>query len=184
MATKEEQVERINNLFSAKIEEIQKRRNYRMENYYNCVDDYSFGGLCDKADNELENRLRLERDIMIEQVMNGGKVIRESSFYRLISDTDKCDGAQCGRYGEFFTIDGKFIGVPKKMSTLTKKGYKLFHIARTYECTLKEVNEYGAQWQSMKIANEIITEVQYAPEFIGRLSYIDYQYETYFNQKK
>lgn len=181
MKTKEEQIAEIEKSFAFGMSAIQERRNYRMKNYYDCVDDYSFGGLCDKADDELENRLRTTREIKIEEVMNDGKVIRQSSFYRLVSDKSKCDGAKCGRYGEYFVIDDKIVGVPKKLSTLSKKGYKLFHIKRKYECTLKEVNKHGVVWRRMNLISEEVTEVKNIPNFIGELSFIDYQFETYFN---
>ncbi len=182
MKTKEERINEINESFERSMNEIRKRREYRMKNYYDCVDDYSFGGLCDKADDELQNKLCIERDIMIEQVKNDGKVLRNSSFYRLVSNTgDTCDGARFGRYGWYFIIDEKFIGVPKKLSTLAKKGYKLCKVSRTYECTLKEVGSYGTRWRTMKLVNETIEEENAIPECVGELPYIDYQYDMYFN---
>ena len=182
MKTKEEQIKAVNESFEKCLKEIQERREYRMKNYYDCVDDYSYGGLCDKADDEMENVLRIRRDIIIEQIENDGKVVRTSSFYRLVSNSgDVCDGAESGRYGEYFSIDGKFVGVPKKLSTLTKKGYKLFKVTRNYSCEFKNVGRYGVQWKTMTLVNEVIEETASIPEYIGKLPYIDYQYDVYFN---
>lgn len=184
MKTKEERIKEIQEAYAKSFAEIDKRREYRMKNYYDCVDDYSFGGLCDKADNELEDRLRTERDIMIEQVRNDGKVIRTSFFHRLVSNSGEvCDGAKYGQYGAYFAIDGKFVGVPKKLCTLTEKGYKLYKVERTYECTLKEVCKYGVRWKTMKLVNETITEENEIPDSdsVGELHYIDYQFNEYFN---
>lgn len=181
MKTKEEQINEINESFERSLNEIRKRREYRMKNYYDCVDDYSFGGLCDKADDELQNKLEVERDIMIEQVKNDGKVLRHSTFHRLVSNDGLfCDGIRYGKYGAYFTIGDKYIGVPKKLSTLTKKGYKLCKVSRTYECTLKEVSSNGTRWRTMKLVNEIIEEENAIPECIRELPYIDYQYNMYF----
>lgn len=182
--TKEEKIKAIKMAFEKSLCEINKRREYRMKNYYDCIDDYSWGGLCDKADDELEDNLRIKRDIMIEQVENDGKIVRNSSFYRLVSNSgDVCDGARGGRYGEYFSIDDKFVGVPKKLCTLTKKGYRLYRVSRMYECTLKDVVHYGVRWRSMKLVNETIVEENAVPEYIGELPYIDYQFDTYFNNQ-
>lgn len=185
MKTKEERIKEIKEAYQKKFADIDERRQYRMKNYYDGVDDYSFGGLCDKADNELEDKLRTERDILIEQVENDDKVIRTSFFHRLVSNTGEvCDGARYGQYGAYFTIDGRFVGVPKKLCTLTKKGYKLYKVKRTYECTLKEVCKYGARWRRMKLVNETMTEENEIPDSVGELHYIDYQYNEYFNHKE
>lgn len=184
MKTKEEQIKAVNESFEKCLKEIQERLEYRMKNYYDCVDDYSYGGICDKADDELEDKLRIKRDIIIEQIENDGKVVRKSSFYRLVSKTDMCDGARSGRYGEYFTIDGKFVGVPKKLDTLIKKGYKLYKVSRTYECTLKEVSEHGVKWRTMELVDEVIKEEKTMPQYVGVFPYIDYQYDAYFNNNK
>lgn len=182
MKTKEEKINEIKESFERNMEEIRKRREYRMKNYYDCVDDYSFGGICDKADDELANKLYIKRDVMIEQVENDGKVIRNSSFFRLASnDGAFCDGARWGQYGAYFEISGKFVGVPKKLNTLTKKGYKLYKVSRTYECTFKDVGSHGIRWSTMKLVNEIVNEENNMPEYIGELPYIDYQFNVYFN---
>lgn len=182
METIEQRIQSINEWFNNAVKEINERREYRMKNYYDCVDDYSYGGLCDKADDELEDKLRTQRDILIEQAKNDGKVIRQSSFYRLVSATGSCEGASYGEYGEYFAIDGKFVGVPKRLSTLTKKGYKLVHVERTYECVFREMGKYGVLWKSMVLLDEKISQCDAVPDYIGNKPSIDFQYDLYFNK--
>lgn len=179
MNEKELKIQEINHTFEQRQKEINERREYRMKNYYDCIDDYSWGGICDQADNELEDKYRMERDILIEQVNGNGKVKRTSSFYRLVSNSDFCDGASEGQYGQYFKIDGCFIGVPKKLATLKKKGFSLIFIERTYECSFKTINKYGVVWKDIVLLNEKKTEVQdnTMPEWIGRKPYIDYQFD-------
>ena len=178
------QIRGINESFDSKMKSINERREYRMENYYNCVDDYSFGGLYDKADNELEDKYRIERDILIEQVENGGYYERTSSFYRLRdSEGNTADGASDGQYGSYFYINEKFVGVPKKVATLEKKGYTLELVTRKYKCIFKGFSKHGhIMNKDMELVEEIVAQVtqETMPEYIGRMSYIDYQYQTYF----
>ncbi len=183
-AEQQAQIRSINESFESKVRSIDERRQYRMENYYNCVDDYSFGGICDKADNELEDRCRVERGILIEQVQNGGYYVRTSSFYRLRdNEGHTADGASNGQYGSYFDINGKRVGVPKKVATLEKKGYTLELVTRKYKCVFKGFSSHGNVLnKEMKCIEESVTHVtqETMPEYIGRMSYIDYQYSAYF----
>jgi hypothetical protein len=178
-------INEINADYEKVVASIEKRREYRMKNYLDCIDDYSWGGLCDQADNLLEDRYRTARDIRIEQVQNDGYYYRTSTFYRLRDDNGNvADGATYGQYGEYFRINGKFVGVPKKVSTLTKKGYALEKVTRTYKCTFKDISKHGNILnKSMECVEETITEVTQdnMPECIGELNYIDFQYNEYFN---
>ena len=47
---KAERIMQINAAYEAEIAAINQRRDYRWQNYLDCVDDYSVCGLCDKAD--------------------------------------------------------------------------------------------------------------------------------------
>lgn len=181
----QKQIQNINATFESRRAAIDERRNYRMENYYNCVDDYSFGGICDQADNQQEDRYRTERDILIEQVENNGYYYRDSSFYRLRDDNGNvANGANDGQYGPYFAINGKFIGVPKKVSTLIKKGYTLELVTRKYKCIYKGFSSKGNLMnRSMECVEETISEVtqESMPDYIGSLRYIDFQFEEYFS---
>jgi hypothetical protein len=178
-------INEINANYERVLAAINERREYRMKNYYDCIDDYSWGGMCDKADDLLQERCRAERDILIEQAQNDGCYYRTSMFYRLKDDNGNvADGATYGQYGEYFRINGKFVGVPKKVSTLTRKGYTLELVTRKYKCTFKSISKHGNIInKSMECVDENIVEVTQdnMPECIGELNYIDYQYNEYFN---
>lgn len=185
---KEELIKKVQDVFDKRVAEINARREYRMRNYYECVDDYSFGGICDKADNELEDIYRIERDILIEQINNDGHYYHKSSFYRLrnTNNGNVANGAFCGQYGLFFAIDGKYISLPKKVATLAKKGYILECIERTYKCVFKKISDKGnvinAQMECVDEKCTIVTQ-ETMPEYVGRLPYYDWQYEEFFNNK-
>lgn len=181
---KEAQIAQIEEAYENALAEIAERRRYRMENYYNCVDDYSFGGLCDKADEELKIKLRTIRDIRIEQVQSGGHVVCRSKFYRLVSESgDTCDGIRCGHYGRFFAIDRKCVSLPKRIATLNKKGYRLFCVNRVYECTFSALCKNGAQWRTMTLVDERVEETNEIPHDVREKPYIDYQYDVYFTNE-
>ena len=185
-AEQQAKIKSINEVFESRVKSIDERRQYRMDNYYNCIDDYSFGGICDKADNELEDRYRMERDILIEQVQNGGYYVRSSSFYRLRDNEGHiAEGANCGQYGCYFNINGKFVGVPKRVATLEKKGYILELVARKYKCVFKKFSSRGNIInEAMECVEENITQItqETMPDYIGKMSYIDYQYSAYFSE--
>lgn len=178
------EIQSILDSFENGMKAIRERREYRMKNYYDCVDDYSFGGICDQADNQLQNELEITRNIRIQEVLNGGFYIRKSEFYRLSDENgNSTTGTHSGRYGDFFVINDKCVSVPKKVATLEKKGYTLEKIERTYKCTYKGFSNKGnVMCQTMEIASETITKVTEMPDYIGNLSYIDWQYDAYFSQ--
>ena len=185
--TKEQEarIAEINANFDAKVAEINKRRQYRMQNYYDCVDDYSYGGLCDKADNELEDRYRVERDILIEEVKNGGKREISSSFYRLKNQKGevRCSGGSSGVYGQYFTADGKIIGLPKRITTLEKKGYILEKVSRVYRGKFKMITNRGnIVYKELELVSEDVERVTQdtMPTIVPQQPYVDWQYESYF----
>lgn len=183
MGTKEKQIQAIKDAFEKAMAEINERREYRMRNYYDCIDDYSFGGICDKADNELEDMLRVQRDIKIEQVENNGSYFRTSMFYRLRDNEGNVAlGAKSGKWGEFFVINDKCVSVPKRLATLTRKGYRLEQVIRTYMCAFKNIMNGHIVNKSMALIEEKVVDVTQdsMPDYIGGLPYIDWQYESYF----
>lgn len=173
-------INEINAVFENAVKAINERREYRMENYYNCVDDYSWGGLCDKADNELEDRLRIARDKQIEEVINGGYHVETVTMYRLKDGNGNSTiGAKYGQWGEFFTINGKFVGVPKRVATLEKKGYILEKITRTFHCVFKGWSDKGYElYKSIDLVDECVERVTTMPNYIGRQPWIDYLFEN------
>lgn len=165
---------------------VDERRNYRMENYYNCIDDYSWGGLCDKADNEYMDRLRVERDIKIEQVKNGGCYYRTSDIYRLVDgDGNQSDGCGCGEYGYYWRMNGRFVGLPKRIATLAKKGFRLERVEREFRCVIKCVTDKGnIRNQSVELMSETITEVTQdtMPSHLCE-DFLNWEYENFFINK-
>lgn len=101
---------------------------YRMMNYYNCVDDYSWGGLCDRAADEVSReRTTLKNNLEI-QLKNGAFV--ETFETSVLCDMDfniVSDRIVNGKFGECWILKNdnsvSFVGVAKKQSTYNKKGY-------------------------------------------------------------
>ena len=99
----------------------------RIQRYYDCQDDYSWGGICTKV-NMMERdrawRLLQER---IEEIVRGGFIIR-SRRVNILRDLSTGDlvatGTHEGQYGRYFrTDDGRFVSCTKKVSTYQKKGF-------------------------------------------------------------
>jgi hypothetical protein len=114
-------------------EEMQKNADYRMQNYYNCVDDYSWGGLCDQAANELYRERKNLKDNLETQFKEGAFV--ETIETSILCDMDGnviSDRIVNGKFGECWIIKNgsavSFVSVAKKQSTYNKKGYKAMTI--------------------------------------------------------
>lgn len=116
--------------------------NYRMGNYYNCIDDYSSGGLCDKAANEnIADHQRYIRLIEEQIKLDGKTFVEEFIQHVLVDSTGKIvsDKLIYGRFGPCWIIPGgegsgvSFVSESKKMSTYNKKGYGLAEIKTKVE---------------------------------------------------
>ncbi len=124
--------------YNAMVAAHRKNTDYRMENYFNCVDDYSWGGVCDKAQDQAESRMLYIIDLLKSQEENGGYFIKNVTELVLqnfdgsfLSDTVvKCRYGYCFMWGREQT-GLHFCGVAKKQSTYTGKGFKV--ISRRYE---------------------------------------------------
>ena len=119
-------------------ETMRENANYRMQNYYNCVDDYSWGGLCDQAANEAyRDRCRI-KDFIQTELLNGAfNEIVELSVLCDIDGNIVSDRIVNGKFGECWIIKNgnsvSFVGVAKKQSTYNKKGYKVMTLAINVE---------------------------------------------------
>lgn len=188
--TKEQQdkINAINKWFDNAVAELDRGRKARMENYYNCIDDYSWGGICDKAANQQEDMWREQKRLQIEEVMNGGYFVVETETYRIVDAEGNCSTrCGCGEYGYFFSINGKFVGLPKRLATLTKKGYTLEKVERTYHCTFKDITFEGrVHCKSMELVSEVVTPItqETMPTWLPSYDYYDYQYDSYFFNSK
>lgn len=134
----QEQFENFKIWFEEENEQMRKNADYRMQNYFNCVDDYSWGGLCDKAASEAYGK-RLDLYNNLATQMRDGAFVKDCNFPVLV-DMDGnivSDKIVNGRFGNCWIInekDGvKFVGLAKKQSTYAKKGYKVMTRVYTFE---------------------------------------------------
>lgn len=117
--------------YQAQLKELQKQEAYRADNYFNCVDDYSWGGPCSKANWNAQGKCQQAIQYLIEMADNGG--FMEQTFIQSVLMT--LDGQVVsekiifGKFGPCFIIGegqtAQFISIPKKMATLQKKGFKM-----------------------------------------------------------
>jgi len=127
--------------------EITSRREgmkYRMENYYNCVDDYSYGGLCDKAAEEsiLESKTKIN---IYKEFLERGEVVEvfEREILTDLNNKDLKAKVVDGRYGKVWIytkeennkVNAIFVGCAKKPVTYEKKGYKVRKVTETVKLT-------------------------------------------------
>jgi len=96
------------------------------------VDDYSWGGICDQAQNRSEQALSMVLGLLKEQEENGGFLISKVTELELqnLDGTFVSSNIINGKYGACFMFgteqEGfKFCGLAKKQSTFEKKGYKV-----------------------------------------------------------
>jgi hypothetical protein len=126
----EEQFNSFQKWFEEENEQMRKNADYRMQNYFDCVDDYSWGGLCDKAAGEAySKRLRLHNQL-IGQLREGAFI--EDFSISVLTDMEGnivSDKIVNGRYGQCWIIQNNgsvsFVGLAKKQQTYNKKGYKV-----------------------------------------------------------
>jgi hypothetical protein len=167
----EEQIKSLFASFDGADERQRKNEEYRMENYFNCVDDYSWGGLCDKAQNEARGYRNSARYQLQEQLENG-VFIREFEV-NVLTDLDGnvvSDRLVNGKFGDCFMIkngenDVKFVGIAKKQSTYEKKGYKVmtkvYKVEYFYTC--KFVDFKGLIIKSRLLGEELVDKFSEYP---------------------
>lgn len=113
--------------YDAEMKRLQEEENVRMEHYYDCQDDYSWGGLCTNANYKARARAKANLEETIEEIVRGGYLIRTQKVNALreISTGDiVATGTHEGQYGRYFrTRDGRFVSCSKKVSTYEKKGF-------------------------------------------------------------
>ncbi len=113
--------------------ELQKQEDRRMENYYNCVDDYSWGGLCSKANIMARDRVKRNCQERIEEIVRGGFLVKTRRV-NILRDIETGEVAACGvregEYGPYFktyeAFGSKYISFAKRISTYEKKGFRPF----------------------------------------------------------
>jgi hypothetical protein len=115
----------------SKDEEARKNTEQRMQNYYNCIDDYSWGGLCDQASAQARGLRNLLANNLTVQLQEGA--FKETFKLSILQDLDGniiSTSIVNGKFGPCWIIkvseyNANFVGVAKKPETYTKKGYKV-----------------------------------------------------------
>lgn len=136
------QVEAIIAGFDKQDAEAYKNMDYRMQNYYNCVDDYSYGGICDKVAQEGISNRRYKKDILTTQITTG-KPISDVNITHVLCDINTgeivSERIVKGAFGYCWIIGGKngapvsFVGIYRKPSTYASKGYMVKTVKTYYE---------------------------------------------------
>lgn len=109
------------------IKRLREEEDGRMQRYYDCVDDYSWGGLCSQANANAQSRADFLLEERIEEIVRGGYLVktRKVNILRDINTGESVAvGLHDGKFGPYFkTNDGKFVSYAKRVSTYEKKGY-------------------------------------------------------------
>jgi hypothetical protein len=153
--------------YHSQLKDLQKQEEYRAENYFNCVDDYSWGGPCSKANADSQSKCQSAIQYILEMTINGGFL--EDTFNQSILMT--LDGQIVsekiiwGKFGPCFIIgDGQtaqFISIPKKMSTLEKKGFRMGIKSISAKYTFNGYSKNDkAKWGLISWGQESIQEAQ------------------------
>jgi len=114
---------------------------YRMKNYYDCIDDYSSGGICDKAANELIGRCNVAIEVL-NKMLTGSRTFTETVRREVLCDLDGnilSDRIVNTRYGRAWMITTynnerpTWVNVAKRQSTYEKKGYMVMTVESKIE---------------------------------------------------
>lgn len=157
----------INARFEKAIQPLREEEERRMERYYDCQDDYGWGGVCSMVTEGKIRELEYGRDRMIESVIRGGFCIDETKFSRLLTiDGKPVMGARLvmGKYGWCWIVgdDEKFIGVPKRLKTLNDKGYTMELEHRIYKTFDDGHQELAKSWSEPSVEPCRPTRIDFA----------------------
>jgi hypothetical protein len=112
-------------------EEANKNTEQRMENYFNCLDDYSWGGLCDQASSQIISLRRYLANNLATQLEEGAfKETFKLSILQDLEGNTVSTKIVKGKFGPCWIIkvseyNANFVSVAKKADTYAKKGYKV-----------------------------------------------------------
>lgn len=134
----ETQLERIASIERGKDEtlrQLQEQERGRMERYYDCVDDYSWGGICSQVNAQAQSTAQRRADALIAQIINGGYLTGETRQLCLfdLEGNFITDHIIQTRYGYAFVYDGTFVNIAKRQATYAKKGYIAKTRVRSYK---------------------------------------------------
>lgn len=145
--------------------------NQRAENYYNCLDDYSYGGICDQAANRHLNEINSHTELLTAQMQHGAQV--EEFNAPVLTDLNGnivSDHIIKGKFGAAWIIknaDGSatFVSCAKNAKTYAKKGFKVMSRIYTaeYYYILKVYN--GKLITNGRILSERIVDAIEMPQY-------------------
>lgn len=138
---------------------------YRMQNYFDCVDDYSWGGPCDQAQAQGRSLRQRCKARLLSQIENGGAFI-DTFCTAVLCDLQGnilSEKIVDGRYGPCWIIGSdnnvSFVGVAKKAATYEKKGYRVMtrQMKVEYYFTGKIING-SCITKGRVLSNDVINE--------------------------
>ena len=117
----------------------------RMRRYFDCQDDSIFGGISDQVTSDTIRTIKQKYDILIEQEMNGGFLLRSAQKDCLYKDGELVsDKIGDGKFGSFFILaNGTFVSCAKKKATFDKKGFEVKRVFTQYKCQYSHVTQKG-----------------------------------------
>ena len=134
----------------------------RMENYYNCVDDYSWGGISDRANSQATMKASYNVSLAKEQLESGP--IRMEERVSVLADLDgnPVDAKLVNtRYGKSWVIQNNgqpiWVGAEATPATYAKKGYTLLEAVHEYDTfySFRKNTQYvtlvGSSYQPAKL---------------------------------
>ena len=126
----------------APYQEIQEDR---MRRYFDCQDDTILGGISDQVTSATINKINRKYDLMIEQELNGGFLLRTEKTVCLYKNGVMVSNKLCdGKFGKFFVLtDGTFVSVAKKKATFDKKGVEVKVLVTDYKCNFNRITDKG-----------------------------------------
>lgn len=158
--------------YEAENAQMRKNAEYRMQNYFNCVDDYSWGGICDQAADAAYSKRMLLHENLKYQLENGAFIDTvETSVLCDMNGNIVSEKIVNGRFGECWIIENgnypTFIGVAKKQSTYNKKGYNVQKKVIEVEFYYLTNGKIVSRILSNKIVNEFMHEqTTYVPKYL------------------
>jgi hypothetical protein len=161
-----ERIAEINKACDASIEEADKNEAYLMDNYYNCVDEYSWGGPCSRANDLKRNNAEYERICLIKEVILGYiPLVKEINILKDLNGNVVARGVRSGKFGAYFkTFNDVYVSCRNRLSTYQKKGYIPYVVTTIEKATLHH-DRYGHPYlegyEMIEEKEEISTRIIY-----------------------
>ena len=158
--------------------EESEKSEYRMQNYFNCVDDYSWGGISDTVSRERLRTAERRIEIYLEQ-FNGDGFLYKTNVNTCLFDLENnfiTDNVVNTKYGNAFLFNNQFISVAKKMETYFKKGYTVKNRVRTYKMQFS--GKFSKKGNPVYLSIEVVNEVMQEFNEFGSKSYLDWIFEN------